>query len=117
MLRHLENAQEEQPGGGVARAAVADGDSARPVEGAPGCGRHAAEVEEAIAATAPLDPDGATSVLSWDGLTVPLREPSVAVSAQARAHRRRLTEKGCAWEVVSGDKPLVMGRVFRFNKR
>ncbi len=38
---------------------------------------HAAELEEAIEATAPLDPDGDTLVASWDGVTVPLREPGV----------------------------------------
>ena len=36
---------------------------------------HAAEVEQAIEATAPLDADGDTLVVSWDGVTVPLREP------------------------------------------
>jgi hypothetical protein len=35
---------------------------------------HAAEVEAAIQATAPLDTDGDTLVSSWDGVTVPLRE-------------------------------------------
>ncbi len=38
---------------------------------------HAAELEQAIEATAPLDPDGDTLVASWDGVTVPLREPGV----------------------------------------
>ena len=36
---------------------------------------HAAEVEQAIEATAPLDVDGDTLVTSWDGVIVPLREP------------------------------------------
>jgi len=36
---------------------------------------HAEALEEALEATAPLDTDGDTLVTSWDGVTVPLREP------------------------------------------
>ncbi|MFC1525685.1 hypothetical protein ACFL6X_02620, partial [Candidatus Latescibacterota bacterium] len=36
----------------------------------------AGQLELALQATAPLDTDGDTLVVSWDGVTVPLREPA-----------------------------------------
>ena len=38
---------------------------------------HAEQLELALQAAAPLDPEGDTLVVSWDGVTVPLREPAV----------------------------------------
>ena len=37
---------------------------------------HAEQLELALQAAAPLDPEGDTLVVSWDGVTVPLREPA-----------------------------------------
>ena len=47
---------------------------------------HAAELEEAIETTAPLDPDGDTLVVSWDGVTSPCasRAPARTSGGTAR---------------------------------
>ncbi len=37
---------------------------------------HAEQLELALQTAAPLDPEGDTLVVSWDGVTVPLREPA-----------------------------------------
>ncbi len=38
---------------------------------------HGEQLELALQAAAPLDPEGDTLVVSWDGVTVPLREPAL----------------------------------------
>ena len=44
---------------------------------------HAEELEEAIQATAPLDSDADSLVVSYDGVTVPVREPACQAGASA----------------------------------
>ena len=48
---------------------------------------HAEQLELALQTAAPLDPEGDTLVVSWDGVTVPLREPAPKRGRPAERHR------------------------------